>query len=42
MPDTAGADSTAIPVHITVPAAPVVLNGEEFFYRTPSGLWTAA
>lgn len=41
MPDTAGADSTAIPCHITVPAATIPLNGEEFFYRTPSGLWSA-
>ena len=42
MPDTAGADSTAIPVHITVPSSPVVLNGEVFHYRVPSGLWSAA
>jgi len=42
MPDTAGADSTAIPCHITVPASPVVLNGEVFHYRVPSGLWSAA
>jgi hypothetical protein len=40
-PDTAGADSTAIPAYIVVPASPVVLNGEEFFFRTPSGLWSA-
>lgn len=42
MPDTAGADSTAIPVWICVPAAAIPLNGEIFHFRTPSGLWSAA
>lgn len=41
-PDTAGADSTLIPVHITVPAAVVPTNGELFHFRTPNGWWTAA
>lgn len=40
-PDTAGADSTAIPVHITIPASSIPLDGEEFHFRTPSGLWAA-
>lgn len=39
---TPGADSTAVPIHITVPAAPVALNGEVFWVRTPNGWWTAA
>lgn len=41
-PDTGGADSTFIPCHITIPAAPVATNGELFHFRTPSGWWTAA
>ena len=40
-PDTGGADSTFIPVHITVPAAPVATNGEIFHFRTPNGWWAA-
>ena len=40
-PDVSGADSTLIPVHITVPAAVVATNGEIFHFRTPSGLWAA-
>lgn len=41
-PDSAGADSVAVPVHVTVPATPVPLNGEVVHYRTPAGLWTAS
>ena len=37
-----GADSTAVPIHVTVPATPVALNGEVLHFRTPSGLWSAA
>jgi hypothetical protein len=39
-PDTGGADSTMIPVHISIPSTPVDTNGETFNWRTPSGLWT--
>lgn len=41
-PDTGGADSTFIPVHITIPASPVATNGEVFHFRTPNGWWTAS
>lgn len=40
-PDTAGATSTMIPVHVSIPAAVVPTNGETFHWRTTSGLWTA-
>lgn len=40
-PDTAGATSTMIPVHVSIPAAVVPTNGEVFHWRTPSGLWAA-
>ncbi len=40
-PDTTGADSTLIPVQITVPASGVATNGETFFWRTPNGIWSA-
>ena len=40
-PDTAGATSTMIPVHISIPASVVPTNGETFHWRTTSGLWTA-
>lgn len=40
-PDTAGADSTMIPCHVTLLAAPVATNGETFHWRTPNGLWQA-
>jgi hypothetical protein len=40
-PDTAGADSTMIPVHVTIPASTVDTNGETFHWKTPSGLWAA-
>jgi hypothetical protein len=42
MPDTAGADGTAIPVYIVVPAASIPLNGEIFWFRSPGAtLWSA-
>lgn len=40
-PDTTGADSTMIPVHVSIPASPVATNGETFHWRTPNGLWVA-
>ena len=40
-PDTGGADSTMIPVHISIPSSVVPTNGETFHWRTPSGLWSA-
>lgn len=40
-PDTTGATSTMIPVHVSIPAAVVATNGETFHWRTPSGLWAA-
>lgn len=40
-PDTAGADTTAIPVYTVVPGSSIPLNGEAFWFRTPSGLWSA-
>lgn len=40
-PDTGGADSTMIPVHISIPASAVPTNGELFHWRTPDGLWAA-
>lgn len=40
-PDTAGADSTIIPCKITIPTSAVATTGNEFFWRTPSGLWRA-
>lgn len=38
---TPGADSTAVPIHITVPASGTATNGEVFNWRTPNGLWQA-
>jgi len=40
-PDTTGADSTFIPVHVSIPAAVVPTNGELFHWRTPNGWWAA-
>lgn len=40
-PDTGGADSTFIPVHISIPTSAVATNGETFHWRTPDGLWAA-
>jgi hypothetical protein len=40
-PDTAGATSTMIPVHVSIPTTPVDTNGETFHWRTPNGLWSA-
>lgn len=40
-PDTAGADSTLIPCHVTRLDAAIPLNGEVFHWRTPNGLWSA-
>jgi len=40
-PDTGGADTTFIPVQITIPAATVPTNGELFHWRTPNGWWAA-
>lgn len=40
-PDTTGADSTFIPVHVSIPASTVDTNGETFHWRTPNGLWSA-
>lgn len=40
-PDTGGADSTFIPVHISIPTVAVDTNGETFNWRTPNGLWAA-
>jgi len=39
--NTAGATSTMIPVHVSIPASVVPTNGETFHWRTPSGLWAA-
>jgi hypothetical protein len=38
-PDTTGADSTFIPVQITVPTAGIATDGTTFFWRTPNGIW---
>lgn len=40
-PNTAGADSTMIPVYIDRFDTAVPLNGEIFHWRTPNGLWSA-
>lgn len=40
-PDVAGATSTMVVVHISIPASVVPTNGEIFNWRTPNGLWAA-
>lgn len=40
-PDTAGATSTMIPVHVSRRDTAIDLNGETFNWRTPNGVWSA-